>query len=193
MQLLMPVEFHLTAGPPSRSSHPGSSFHFIVLQVHQMASAQTEEYLAPSATGPASFTPYHFRMFVQNGPGGYYSNSFVTGDDIRGMSILGSKYPPGLHNRPMMVLTDGNCFSACAIFTHVMRKKYGTKIVTVGGLLNQSMSASSSCLGFVEGSMQDVVAGLQGKIQGLPKPFQVRPCCQNHLALTRRTAQYSMI
>ena len=139
--------------------------------LHQAASRKTGEYLTPNATAPAVLTPYHYKAF--GGPGGYYTQSFVTGDDVKGMELLGEKYPPGFSGRPIMALTDGNCFSACAIFTHVMKKRFGMKVVTVGGLTSQPMSISSSCLGFVEGSLQDVISPLQGKINGLPAPFEM--------------------
>ena len=141
--------------------------------LYQAQSKATQEYLTPNVTAPATFTPYHFTAFKKGAPGGYYSNNFVTGEDIKGMSLLGNNSPPGLGSTPLLVLTNGNCFSACAIFTHVMQKRYSLKVVTVGGLTNQSLSSGSSCLGFTEESLQKYIAPLEGKVQGLPKPFQM--------------------
>ena len=136
-------------------------------------SKNTKEYLTPNTTAPATFTPYHFTAFKNGAPGGFYSNNFVLGDSINAMSALGDNSPPGLGSKPLLVLTNGNCFSSCAIFTHVLQKRYGLKVVTVGGVNNRYLSTGSSCLGYTVPSLQEFISDLKGKVKGLPKPFEM--------------------
>ncbi|CAI5998155.1 unnamed protein product [Closterium sp. NIES-64] len=76
------------------------------------------------------------------GPAGNYSAPFKMTD-----RFTGKERQPVFGGRPFLVLSDGNCFSACAILTHVLGKRHKVPMVTVGGLPNQPPDVGSSCLG----------------------------------------------
>ena len=107
-----------------------------------------------------------------SGPNTTYTNDFVLLQNIEQMEMVYTEAPV-FGNKPVLVLTNGNCFSSCAIFTHVLKRHFGLKVVTVGGLPDEPIAISASCLGYTIPSIND---GFQKPLQ--PKlrttPFQVR-------------------
>ncbi|CAI7871596.1 unnamed protein product [Closterium sp. NIES-53] len=91
------------------------------------------------------YAPFRELRFTEAGRAGNYSAPFKF--DYKKQLPVTQKEPI-FGDRPFMVLSDGNCFSACAVLTHMLGKRHKVPMVTVGGLPNQPPDVSSSCLGF---------------------------------------------
>ncbi|CAI5483834.1 unnamed protein product [Closterium sp. Yama58-4] len=124
--------------------------------------------------GPADFGPFQEIQYTEDGqPGNYSARVKLTemltlydqSDDFSGL--------------PMVVVSDGTCFSACAVLTHMLKRKFNVPMVTVGGLRDQPIAVSSSCLGGTLGSLDD---GISLPLVGTPlandpratKPFRMQ-------------------
>ncbi|CAI5486158.1 unnamed protein product [Closterium sp. Naga37s-1] len=88
------------------------------------------------------YAPFRKLRFTEAGPAGNYSAPFK-----QNLTFTGKQEQPVFGDRPFLVLSDGYCFSACAILTHVLGKRHKVPMVTVGGLPNQPPDVGSSCLG----------------------------------------------
>ncbi|CAI5493255.1 unnamed protein product [Closterium sp. Naga37s-1] len=91
------------------------------------------------------YAPFRELRFTEAGRAGNYSAPFKF--DYRKQLPVTQKEPV-FGDRPFVVLSDGNCYSACAVLTHVLGKRHKVPMVAVGGLPNQPPDVSSSCLGF---------------------------------------------
>ncbi|CAI5952385.1 unnamed protein product [Closterium sp. NIES-64] len=107
-------------------------------------------------TSVFGYAPFRERRFTAAGPAGNYSAPFKMTD-----RFTGKERQPVFGGRPFLVLSDGNCFSACAILTHVLGKRHKVPMVTVGGLPNQPPDVGSSCLGFTLMNFADMAASLR--------------------------------
>ncbi|CAI5486145.1 unnamed protein product [Closterium sp. Naga37s-1] len=106
-------------------------------------------------TSAFDYAPFRELRFTEGGPAGNYSAPFKVN------SKPGVKLEqPVFGDRPFLVLSDGNCFSACGILTHVLGKRHKVPIVTVGGLPNQPPDVGSSCLGFTLPDVYSMSPGL---------------------------------
>ncbi|CAI5475940.1 unnamed protein product [Closterium sp. Yama58-4] len=103
------------------------------------------------------YAPFRQLRFTAAGRAGTYSALFKF--DHRGQLPVKEEQPV-LGERPFLVLSDGDCFSACAVLTHVLGKRHKVPMVTVGGLPNQPPDVSSSCLGFTLTDFYAVAHGL---------------------------------
>ena len=106
-----------------------------------------------------------------SGPNTSYTNEFVKLDDVSEMVKIHIDAPV-FGGKPVLVLTNGFCFSSCAIFTHVLKRHFGLKVVTVGGIPDEPMAISASCLGFTFASINDILGPMQPEKK--TAPFQVR-------------------
>ena len=132
----------------------------------------------------AFFPEEHFTY--KPGPNTTYTNDFVVGEVFRAikyMDIPQIRYrkrfmsgTPFFGDKPVLVLTNGVCFSSCAIFTHVLKSHFGLQVVTVGGIPNEPMPISASCLGFSKLSLNDeILQNAQNLgLKNYPPPFQVK-------------------
>ncbi|CAI5466438.1 unnamed protein product [Closterium sp. Yama58-4] len=75
------------------------------------------------------YAPFRELRFTEAGPAGNYSAPFKMK-----YQFAWDVTEPVFGDRPFLVLSDGNCFSACAILTHVLGKRHKVPMVTVGGL-----------------------------------------------------------
>ncbi|CAI5492905.1 unnamed protein product [Closterium sp. Naga37s-1] len=124
--------------------------------------------------GPADFGPFQELQYSTDGqPGNYSARVKLTemltlydqSDDFSGL--------------PMVVVSDGTCFSACAVLTHILKRKVNVPMVTVGGLKDRPIAVSSSCLGGTLGSLDN---GISLPLVGTPlaedpratKPFKMQ-------------------
>ncbi|CAI5521413.1 unnamed protein product [Closterium sp. Naga37s-1] len=124
--------------------------------------------------GPADFGPFQEIQYSTDGQAGNYSarvkltemlTLYDQSDDFSGL--------------PMVVVSDGTCFSACAVLTHILKRKFSVPMVTVGGLKDRPIAVSSSCLGGTLGSLDD---GISLPLVGTPlandpratKPFKMQ-------------------
>ncbi|CAI5946757.1 unnamed protein product [Closterium sp. NIES-65] len=107
-------------------------------------------------TSVFGYAPFRERRFTAAGPAGNYSAPFKMTD-----RFTGKERQPVFGGRPFRVLSDGNCFSACAILTHILGKRHKVPMVTVGGLPNQPPDVGSSCLGFTLMNFADMAASLR--------------------------------
>ncbi|CAI5464268.1 unnamed protein product [Closterium sp. Yama58-4] len=124
--------------------------------------------------GPADFGPFQEIQYSEDGQAGNYSarvkltemlTLYDQSDDFSGL--------------PMVVVSDGTCFSACAVLTHILKRKFNVPMVTVGGLKNRPIAVSSSCLGGTLGSLD---YGISLPLAGTPladdpratKPFKMQ-------------------
>ncbi|CAI5523762.1 unnamed protein product [Closterium sp. Naga37s-1] len=107
-------------------------------------------------TSVFGYAPFRELRFTAAGPAGNYSAPFKMTD-----RFTGKERQPVFGGRPFLVLSDGNCFSACAILTHVLGKRHKVPMVTVGGLPNQAPDVGSSCLGFTLMNFADTAASLR--------------------------------
>ncbi|CAI5523773.1 unnamed protein product, partial [Closterium sp. Naga37s-1] len=111
-----------------------------------------------------SYAPFRELRFTKAGPVGNYSAPFKMNS-----KFSGKEQQPVFGDRPFLVLSDGNCFSACAILTHVLGKRHKVPMVTVGGLPNQPPDVSSSCLGFTIPDIYAMAPGLSNLAALVPK------------------------
>ena len=109
------------------------------------------------------------------GPNTTYTNDFVPLENVAEMEMVHNDAPV-FGDKPVLVLTNGNCFSSCAIFTHVLKSHFGLEVVTVGGIRNESIAISASCLGFTTPSINDeILKPDQAEIMTTRStPFQVK-------------------
>ncbi|CAI5989301.1 unnamed protein product [Closterium sp. NIES-64] len=124
--------------------------------------------------GPADFGPFQELQYSTDGQPGNYSarvklmemlTLYDQSDDFSGL--------------PMVVVSDGTCFSACAVLTHILKRKFNVPMVTVGGLKDRPIAVSSSCLGGTLGSLD---YGISLPLVGTPlandpratKPFKMQ-------------------
>ena len=107
------------------------------------------------------------------GPNTTYTNDFVQREDINFMKALRT---PFFGKKPLLVLTNGNCFSSCAIFTHVLKRHFGLIVVTVGGIPKKPIAISASCVGFTTPSFNEeiLLKAQQFGLKNYPPPFQVK-------------------
>ncbi|CAI5943441.1 unnamed protein product [Closterium sp. NIES-65] len=92
-----------------------------------------------------NYAPFRQPRFTQAGRAGTYSAPFKF--DHKGQLPVKEEQPV-FGDRLFLVLSDGDCFSTCAVLTHLLGKRHKVPMVTVGGLPNQPLDVSSSCLGF---------------------------------------------
>ncbi|CAI7764921.1 unnamed protein product [Closterium sp. NIES-54] len=109
------------------------------------------------------YAPFRELRFTEAGRAGNYSAPFKF--NHKGQLPV-TEEQPVLGDRPFLVLSDGDCFSACAVLTHVLGKRHKVPMVTVGGLPNQPPDVSSSCLGFTLTEFYAVAHGL-GKLAAM--------------------------
>ncbi|CAI5497665.1 unnamed protein product [Closterium sp. Naga37s-1] len=124
--------------------------------------------------GPADFRPFLEIQYSKDGQAGNYSarvkltemlTLYDQSDDFSGL--------------PMVVVSDGTCFSACAVLTHILKRKFNVPMVSVGGLKDRPIAVSSSCLGGTLGSLDN---GISLPLVGTPladdpratKPFKMQ-------------------
>ncbi|CAI5494356.1 unnamed protein product [Closterium sp. Naga37s-1] len=103
------------------------------------------------------YAPFRHLRFTEGGRAGTYSAPFKF--DHKGQLPVTDEQPV-LGDRPFLVLSDGDCFSACAVLTHLLGKRHKVPMVTVGGLPNQPPDVSSSCLGFTLTDFYAMAEGL---------------------------------
>ncbi|CAI5975564.1 unnamed protein product [Closterium sp. NIES-65] len=119
------------------------------------------------------YAPFRKLRFTKKGPAGNYSARFKAKHQF-----AGNQTQPIFGDRPFMVLSDGNCFSACAILTHVLGKRHKVPMVTVGGLPNQPPDVGSSCLGFTLPDVYSMAPGLRNlaalEPMNSPPPLKVK-------------------
>ncbi|CAI5523779.1 unnamed protein product [Closterium sp. Naga37s-1] len=106
-------------------------------------------------TSAFDYAPFRELRFTEGGPAGNYSAPLKTNSK----STVKLEQPV-FGDRPFLVLSDGNCFSACGILTHVLGKRHKVPMVTVGGLPNQPPDVGSSCLGFTLPDVYSMSPGL---------------------------------
>ncbi|CAI5486155.1 unnamed protein product [Closterium sp. Naga37s-1] len=111
-----------------------------------------------------SYAPFRELRFTKAGPVGNYSAPFK-----KNSKFSGKGQQPVFGDRPFLVLSDGNCFSACSILTHVLGKRHKVPMVTVGGLPNQPPDVGSSCLGFTIPDIYAMAPGLSNLAALVPK------------------------
>ncbi|CAI6004413.1 unnamed protein product [Closterium sp. NIES-64] len=120
------------------------------------------------------FKPFLEETFSPDGETGVYSGLFKLAA-FPGLEKVPFRGPV-FGARPLVIVTNGNCFSACAIFTHNLRKRFNVKHVTVGGVLGQPLGISASCMG---ATMPSLETGVTNFLTGTklanhpraPKPF----------------------
>ncbi|CAI5473922.1 unnamed protein product [Closterium sp. Yama58-4] len=139
---------------------------------------QWDKYVRVDETTPVKsardFKPFQEETFSPDGQPGVYSGLFklATFPGLEKVPFRG----PVFGTRPLVIVTNGNCFSACAIFTHNLRKRFNVKHVTVGGVLGQPLGISASCMG---ATMPSLETGVTNFLTGTkladhpraPKPF----------------------
>ncbi|CAI5494272.1 unnamed protein product [Closterium sp. Naga37s-1] len=101
------------------------------------------------------YKPLQNVSFSTAGRAGTYTADFKSNfDKLYGaLAELPGSAEPFFGARPFLFLADGDCFSTCAILTHMLGKRYKVPMVTVGGYLNQPVSVSASCLGYTMQSL----------------------------------------
>ncbi|CAI5975568.1 unnamed protein product [Closterium sp. NIES-65] len=75
------------------------------------------------------YAPFRELRFTEAGPAGNYSALLKLSKKFKG-----KEEQPVFGERPFLVLSDGNCFSACAVFTHVLGKRHKVPMVMSPGL-----------------------------------------------------------
>ncbi|CAI5952395.1 unnamed protein product [Closterium sp. NIES-64] len=110
------------------------------------------------------YAPFRKLRFTEAGPAGNYSAPIKISQ-----TFTGKQTQPVFGNRPFMFLSDGDCFSACSILTHVLGKRHKVPMVTVGGLPNQPPDVGSSCLGFTQPDIYSMAPGLTKLATVLPE------------------------
>ncbi|CAI5471646.1 unnamed protein product [Closterium sp. Yama58-4] len=139
---------------------------------------QWDKYVRVDETTPVKsardFKPFQEEKFSQDGQPGVYSDLFklATFPGLEKVPFRG----PVFGTWPLVIVTNGNCFSACAIFTHNLRKRFDVKHVTVGGVMGQPLGISASCMG---ATMPSLETGVTNFLTGTkladhpraPKPF----------------------
>ncbi|CAI5492399.1 unnamed protein product [Closterium sp. Naga37s-1] len=139
---------------------------------------QWDKYVRVDETTPVKsardFKPFLEEKFSPDGQTGVYSGLFKLAvfPGLEKVPFRG----PVFGNRPLVIVTNGNCFSACAIFTHNLRKRFNVKHVTVGGVLGEPLGISASCMG---ATMPSLETGVTNFLTGTkladhpraPKPF----------------------
>ncbi|GJP39910.1 hypothetical protein CLOM_g24234 [Closterium sp. NIES-68] len=156
-----------------------SSAFMLGLLDRQLASFyQWDKYVKVDEATPmksaTDFKPFQNLQFSSDGQPGVYSGLFKL-STFPGLEKIPFQRPV-FGSRPFVIVTNGNCFSACAIFTHNLRKRFGVKHVTVGGVMGQPLGISASCMG---ATMPSLETGVTNFLTGTkfadhpraPKPF----------------------
>ncbi|GJP32600.1 hypothetical protein CLOM_g17216 [Closterium sp. NIES-68] len=129
-------------------------------------------------TSAFGYAPFRTLNFSADGPAGTYTALFKSPDEPSSANLTAEQQQPVFGDRPFLVLSDGNCFSACAILTHVLGKRHKVPMVTVGGLPNQPPDVGSSCLGFTQMDMTPISTALSALARLYPeqasKPLKVK-------------------
>ncbi|CAI7859029.1 unnamed protein product [Closterium sp. NIES-53] len=133
----------------------GTNFTWSLVEDQAIPRYATNAYTQPSdgaslLSSSQDYTPLQNVSFSAAGCAGTYTADFKL-DFGKIYGELAEK--PGSAElffgaRPFLFLADGDCFSTCAILTHMLGKRYKVPMVTVGGFLNQPMSVSALCLGY---------------------------------------------
>ncbi|CAI6005286.1 unnamed protein product [Closterium sp. NIES-64] len=87
-----------------------------------------------------NYAPFRQPRFTQAGRAGTYSAPFKF--DHKGQLPVKEEQPV-FGDRLFLVLSDGDCFSTCAVLTHLLGKRHKVPMVTVGGLPNQPLDKGS--------------------------------------------------
>ncbi|GJP32618.1 hypothetical protein CLOM_g17230 [Closterium sp. NIES-68] len=134
----------------------GTNLTWNLLTEEALSSYTAEHYTRPEdgaspLQSTQDYTPLQNISFTgAAGSSGIYTADFKLYFEnfYNGLTDQPGSSEPFFGSRPFLFLADGDCFSTCAILTHMLGKRYQVPMVTVGGLLNQPVSVSASCLGY---------------------------------------------
>ncbi|CAI5472007.1 unnamed protein product [Closterium sp. Yama58-4] len=133
----------------------GTNFTWSLVTDQAIPTYAADGYTSPSDGASAlssalDYTPLQNISFTAAGRRGTYTADFKAYfENLYGeLAARPGSEEPLFGARPFLFLADGDCFSTCAILTHMLGKRYKVPMVTVGGYLNQPVSVSASCLGY---------------------------------------------
>ncbi|CAI5535027.1 unnamed protein product [Closterium sp. Naga37s-1] len=138
----------------------GTNFTWSLVEDQAIPRYATNAYTQPSdgaslLSSSQDYTPLQNVSFSAAGRAGTYTADFKLdfGKIYGELAEKPGSAEPFFGARPFLFLADGDCFSTCAILTHMLGKRYKVPMVTVGGFLNQPMSVSALCLGYTMRSL----------------------------------------
>ncbi|CAI5466437.1 unnamed protein product [Closterium sp. Yama58-4] len=133
----------------------GTNFTWSLMADQAIPAYATDGYTQPSDGASVlwssqDYTPLQNISFTEAGRAGTYTADFKVYFEnfYGGLAERPGSEEPFFGARPFLFLADGDCFSTCAILTHMLGKRYKVPMVTVGGYLNHPVSVSASCLGY---------------------------------------------
>ncbi|CAI5952400.1 unnamed protein product [Closterium sp. NIES-64] len=143
----------------------GTNFTWSLMEDQAIPDYATDGYSHPGdgasvLSSSQDYTPLQNISFTEAGRAGTYTADFKSYFEnfYGGLAERAGSAEPFFGARPFLFLADGDCFSTCAILTHMLGKRYKVPMVTVGGYLNQPVSVSASCLGYTMLSLNCAVS-----------------------------------
>ncbi|CAI7896053.1 unnamed protein product [Closterium sp. NIES-54] len=143
----------------------GTNFTWSLVADQAIPDYATDGYTHPNdgasvLSSSQDYTPLQNVSFTEAGRAGTYTADFKSYFEnfYGGLAERAGSAEPFFGARPFLFLADGDCFSTCAILTHMLGKRYKVPMVTVGGYLDQPMSVSASCLGYTMLSLNCAVS-----------------------------------
>ncbi|CAI5486154.1 unnamed protein product [Closterium sp. Naga37s-1] len=143
----------------------GTNFTWSLMEDQAIPDYVTDGYTHPGdgasvLSSSQDYTPLQNISFTEAGRAGTYTADFKSYFEnfYGGLAERAGSAEPFFGARPFLFLADGDCFSTCAILTHMLGKRYKVPMVTVGGYLDQPVSVSASCLGYTMLSLNCAVS-----------------------------------
>ncbi|CAI5975578.1 unnamed protein product [Closterium sp. NIES-65] len=143
----------------------GTNFTWSLMEDQAIPGYVTNAYTQPSdgtslLSSAEDYTPLQNVPFSVAGRIGTYTADFKLNFDYfyGDLAARPEFSEPFFGARPFLFLADGDCFSTCAVLTHMLGKRYKVPMVTVGGYLDQPVSVSASCLGYTMLSLNCAVS-----------------------------------
>jgi hypothetical protein len=121
------------------------------------------------------FYPITEQTFGEGGFPGNYSSPFKFQMEY----ILDAFFPlpPAFGEKPLLLFSNGFCFSCCAFFAYSMNLKHGVPLAHVGGNPNDpTMAFSAGAIGTVSSPIDDFLYGTNAEIYNLtdaPRPLGI--------------------
>lgn len=140
------------------------------------AHADLNEIPFNTSNDEAFFFPIRTLAFGPQGVLGMYSNFFTNGFTSLGDTLGGAPLPPAFGQKPVILFSDGQCFSACSAFAIGLKVGFGIPMVSIGGSYQAPMAFSAAGGGYVSGSVtNDILSSFNDMIRSLPdapQPFE---------------------